>query len=75
MDYELTMKILDVRWFNSVGIVRVEDPYEGIKYYIKQLDEDLELFGTEEQGMKYIADWGNTFPKDAGDVLFGVKYV
>jgi hypothetical protein len=73
MDYELETKILGVRWFNSVGIVQVEDPYAGTKYYIKQLDEDLELFGTEEQGMKSIADWGNTFPKDAGDVLFGVK--
>ncbi len=64
------MKILNVRWFNGIGIVQVEDPYEGIKYYIKQLDEDLELFGTEEQGAKSIADWGSRFPNVAGDALF-----
>ena len=67
MDYELKMKILDVRWFNFVGIVRVEDPYEGIKYYIKNISGLM----TEDEDMKDIADWGSTFPKDAGDVLFG----
>jgi hypothetical protein len=68
------MKILDVRWFNTVGIVRVEDEYEGIKYYIKAIPlEDYFDFTTEEQNSQFIAAWGNTFPKDAGDVLFGVK--
>lgn len=74
MDYGLTMKILDVRWFKSVGIVQVEDPYEGIKYYIGAIDTHLNYGGnSEETDKKHIADWGNAFPKDAGDVLFGLK--
>lgn len=65
------MKILDVRWFcgrSNVGIVRVEDEFDGIKYYIgacKGMDEDMDK--------QWIADWGSTFPQDAGDILFGVK--
>jgi hypothetical protein len=62
------MKIIGARWFNFVGIVRVEDPYKGIKYYIKNISSV-----NEEADMKDIADWGSTFPNDAGDVLFGVK--
>lgn len=65
------MKILDARWFNGrscVGVVRVEDPYDGIKYYIGTAE------GFEEEiDMEYIAAWGAKFPKDAGDVLFGVN--
>lgn len=62
------MKILDVMWFNKVGIVRVEDEYEGIKYYIK------DVHGlSEELDKQSVASWGSTFPNDAGDVLFGVK--
>jgi len=68
------MKILGAMWFDRVGIVRVEDQYEGIKYYIKAIPfEDHFDFSTEEQDKKYVADWGLTFPKEAGDVLFGVK--
>lgn len=63
------MKILDVRWFNRVGIVRVEDPYEGIKYYISDLREG----NTENEDINEIAEWGSTFPNNAGDVLFGVN--
>lgn len=62
-------KILDVRWSNNVGFVRVEDPYEGIKYYVS----DLRRGNTEEEDKQHIRDWGSTFPNDAGDVLFGVK--
>ena len=62
------MKILDAIWFNKVGIVRVEDEYEGIKYYIKEVDGL-----NEEDDIWKVADWGSTFPKNAGDVLFGVK--
>lgn len=62
------MKILDVVWFNKVGIVRVEDEYDGIKYYIK----DVVGLNEEEDTWK-VADWGSSFPNDAGDVLFGVK--
>lgn len=64
------MKILNVRWFNSIGIVRVEDEYEGIKYYIGYADT-----GTEESDKQHIADWGNRFPNDAGDVLFGISTI
>jgi hypothetical protein len=62
------MKILDTRWFNRVGIVRVSDPYDGIKYYIKEIDG----LNKEDEDARLIADWGSTFPNDAGDVLFGV---
>lgn len=67
------MKILDTRWFcgrTDVGIVRVEDPLDGIKYYISAF-----MPSTEDGDAKYIADWGQTFPSDAGDVLFGVDPV
>lgn len=65
------MKILDVRWFSGtscVGVVRVEDPYEGIKYYISTatgMDEKID--------MEHIAAWGATFPNEVGDMLFGVR--
>lgn len=65
------MKILDVRWFcaghGNVGIVKVDQDFEGIKYYIGQCDGD-----DEETDTQWIADWGSTFPNDAGDALFGV---
>lgn len=64
------MKILDVRWFNGrscVGVVRIEDPYDGIKYYIGT------CAGMEEEiDMEYIAAWGARFPNNVGDILFGV---
>ena len=62
------MKILDTRWFNRVGIVQVEDPYDGIKYYIKEIDG----LNKEHEDARLIADWGSTFPSAAGDALFGV---
>ena len=63
------VEILDVMWFSgrdTVGIVRVNVPHEGIKYYI----------GTgkgmnAEADKQHIADWGDRFPNRAGDVLFG----
>ena len=64
------MKILDTKWFcgrTNVGIVRVEDEYDGIKYYIASVEGFDETVDAE-----FIADWGSTFPKDAGDRLFGV---
>lgn len=66
------MKILDKRWFcgrTNVGIVQVEDLCEGIKYYISAITH----LSTEEADARFIADWGNTFPKDVGDMLFGVN--
>ena len=65
------MKILDVRWFcgrSGVGIVRVEDEYDGIKYYIAGIEGY-----DEKQDMQFIANYGTPFPEDAGNVLFGVK--
>lgn len=64
-------KILGVRWFSGCGIVRVEMDFIEIKYFIKS----IQPFGgaSEKQDMEDIADWGSTFPNDAGDVLFGVK--
>lgn len=62
------MEILDVKWFcgrTNVGIVKVNDEYDGIKYYIAAvsgLNEDTDI--------KFIAEWGSTFPKEAGEALF-----
>jgi hypothetical protein len=64
------MKILDVRWFSGqscVGIVRIEDPHDGIKYYIGPaggMDEELDK--------EHISAWGATFPTEVGDILFGI---
>lgn len=59
-----------VRWFNGrgcVGVVRVEDPYDGPKYYIG-VGQGFD----EQQDIEHIAAWGSRFPNDAGDVLFGI---
>jgi hypothetical protein len=65
------MKILDTYWFNGGGIVRVETDYDGVKYYIRSFGHNGA--SDEYTDAHYIAMWGNSFPKDAGDVLFGVK--
>ena len=65
------MKILGVSWFNGCGIVRVEDRYEGIKYFIGTYDESRDY--DMKADTQHIVDWGSRFPNDAGDVLFGVK--
>jgi hypothetical protein len=66
------MKVLNTRWFTNsvgcIGIVKVETDYDGIKYYIGGVAGNDEA--TDAQ---YVADWGSTFPENAGDVLFGVK--
>mgnify|MGYP000061176449 CR=1 FL=1 len=62
------MKILDVVWFTGtscVGVVKVEDEYEGVKYYISSASGMNEAVDTE-----HIAAWGATFPNDVGDLLF-----
>ena len=64
------MKIIDVIWFNGtscVGIVQVEDQYEGIKYYIGSAAGH-----DEETDKELIASWGAKFPKNIGDQMFGV---
>ena len=65
------MKLLDIRWFTNrglIGIARTEDEWEGIKYYITVVQNP----STSEADAQFVADWGSTFPKEAGDVLFGV---
>jgi hypothetical protein len=64
------MKFLDVLWFSggsTVGIVRCEVEYEGIKYYIGAANSGLE--GTD---IEYIMAYGARFPNNIGDMLFGV---
>jgi hypothetical protein len=67
------MKILEARWFNSCGIVRVETECDGIKYYIKYYIHGTVNKNSEDEYKKLIAEWGSRFPNDAGDVLFGIK--
>lgn len=60
---------MNVMWFsgrNCVGIVRVVDPYDGVKYYIG-VGQGFD----EAHDAAYIADWGAKFPKEVGDILFG----
>lgn len=63
------MKILDKFWFRGGGIVRVLTDDNEIKYYISGIGVSM----SEYTDSQHIADWGNSFPKDAGDVLFGVN--
>lgn len=62
------MTFIAVRWFTArscTGIVKVQDDECKIKYYIGAvtgLDEEADT--------QNIMDWGSSFPKDAGDVLF-----
>lgn len=63
------MQVLDVKWFcgmTNVGIVMVDDEYDGIKYYIAAVSGN-----DEETDKQFIAQWGNTFPEHVGNVLFG----
>lgn len=62
--------INDVRWFcgrSNIGIVQIFDLHDGVKYYI-----GLCTGNSEEDDKQMIAEWGSHFPKEAGDVLFGV---
>ena len=65
------MKILAVQWFcgrSNVGIVQVQDPWDGIKYYIGSPPRCKD----EAADTQWIADWGSSFPINVGDQLFGV---
>ena len=74
------MKILGVRCFcgnTNVGIVQaIED--DEVTTYRQTGDADYKYFigavsGLDEkQDTQHIADWGSTFDKAAGDVLFKV---
>ena len=71
------MSILDVMWYcgsSNVGIVRVLDQYEGIKYYIGS-PPGAEWGNDEEADKQWIADWGSSFPLEVGDKLFGIDPV
>jgi len=66
------MEILGSTWFNNhkgcTGIVRVQTEFDGIKYFISHvngLDQKIDEV--------FVAEWGSTFPAEAGNVLFGVK--
>jgi hypothetical protein len=66
----MSAEFVDVKWYCSghgnVGIVKVKDPYDGVKYYIGQVE------GLDEQAdIDKIMNLGSSFPKDAGAVLFG----
>lgn len=62
----MTANVTHVMWFNKVGIVRVENDYDGVKYYIKEIPGfDI------EHDKQLIAEWGSSFPEDAGYALFG----
>lgn len=65
------MKFLDVLWFsggNTVGIVRCDVEYEGIRYYIGAAN-----CGLEEKDIEYIMAYGARFPENIGDMLFGIN--
>lgn len=67
---KMAQDIQGVRWFSGracIGVVRVYDQYEGVKYYIG-VGEGLD----EEADIDFIAGWGSTFPNNVGDVLFDV---
>lgn len=69
------MKILDVMWFSgrsTVGIVRCECKWDGIKYYIGSPPFSECSPNQETDDIQWIADWGARFSKEAGDKLFGV---
>ena len=63
------MNILAVRWIVTsravIGVVKVDVEYEGIKYLVGVGDGV-----SESADIQYIADWGSTFPAEAGDALF-----
>jgi hypothetical protein len=68
------MKILDVMWFcgrSTVGIVRVEDEWDGIKYYIGSPPFSEYSPSSEDEDKNWIASWGSSFPTKMGDILFG----
>lgn len=65
--------IKDTLWYcgrSNVGIVRTEDEYEGRKYYI---GSPPDCGHDELRDSEWIADWGSTFDRRAGDLLFGVE--
>jgi hypothetical protein len=63
------MTVLNTYWFNGGGIVQVKTEYDGIVYYIGTWGP---LGGMDAvKDANFIADYGNSFPKNVGDALFG----
>ena len=65
---------MKVIWFSgrsTVGIVQVQDEWDGIKYYIGSPPFIEYAPHNESADTQWIADWGSTFPKECGDILFG----
>lgn len=63
------MTITDAIWYcgtTNVGIVKVLDKYDGIKYYIAAVEGK-----DEEVDRQFVASWGSTFDPAAGKILFG----
>lgn len=63
------MNSVDIRWFNGrslVGIARVDDKHEGIRYYIAAVPHP----STEDADTQFVVDWGSSFPANAGYILF-----
>lgn len=66
-------EVLDVRWFSGrdcIGVVRVYDQYEGVKYYI-----GVAVGLDEETAIEHIAAWGSVFSNHIGDNLFEIEEV
>ena len=68
------MEILDSYWFTNttsmngcIGIVKVLDKWDGVKYYI-----GAGRGGDAASDAELIAGWGSSFPTEVGDKLFGV---
>ena len=60
--------IIKMYWNSGCGIAMVQDKYtRDYKFYIKSYSD---IGRTEEQDAKSIAEWGNTFPTEAGKALF-----
>lgn len=61
--------VLNYVWFSGrdcVGVVQVEDRYDGLLYYI-----GVAKGISEKEDAQYIADWGAKFPEHLGKLLFG----
>lgn len=48
------MKILDVQWFNEIGIVTIKTEFNEVKSYIGKLTPGF----SEDQDIKHIINWG-----------------
>lgn len=66
------MKCLNHIWFcaghGNVGILKVFDDYEGVKFLIGECSGV-----NKEADIRHIMDWGSTFPYVAGVALFGER--